>query len=56
MTAIPLSIGAQMIANGEINAKGVFPPEGVDIEPELFFDKLAKRGIKVERKLDKGSK
>jgi len=46
MTGIPMSIGAQMLARGEIKAKGVLPPE-MTIEPEPFLAQLAKRGIEV---------
>ena len=49
--AIPLSIGAQMIARGEIDARGVLPPETV-IKPELFFAELEKRGITIEQKAE----
>jgi saccharopine dehydrogenase-like NADP-dependent oxidoreductase len=45
--AIPLSIGAQMIARGDISARGVLPPETV-IEPEFLFKELEKRGITIE--------
>jgi lysine 6-dehydrogenase len=34
--AIPLSIGAQMIARGDVKARGVVPPETA-IDPEIFF-------------------
>lgn len=51
MTGIPMSIGAQMLANGEIKMKGVLPPE-VTIEPELFITQLAKRGIEVSEQID----
>jgi len=44
--AIPLSIGAQMIARGDISLRGVVPPE-LAIDPEMFFDELKIRGIKV---------
>ena len=44
--AIPLSIGAQMIARGDITAKGVLPPETV-IDPGIFFAELEKRGITI---------
>ena len=44
--AIPLSIGAQMIARGDISLRGVVPPE-LAIDPEMFFDELMIRGIKV---------
>lgn len=48
--AIPLSIGAQMIARGDIEHRGVLPPETV-LDPEIFFAELAKRGIKVEQEI-----
>jgi saccharopine dehydrogenase-like NADP-dependent oxidoreductase len=44
--AIPLSIGAQMIARGDIQARGVIPPE-LAIDPVMFFDELKIRGIEV---------
>jgi saccharopine dehydrogenase-like NADP-dependent oxidoreductase len=44
--AIPLSIGAQMIARGDISLRGVAPPE-LAIDPEMFFDELKIRGIEV---------
>lgn len=44
---IPLSIGAQMIARGEVTRRGVVPPEQA-IPPEPFFAELARRGIQVE--------
>ena len=44
--AIPLSIGAQMIARGDVKVRGVIPPE-LAIDPEMFFDELKLRGIKV---------
>lgn len=46
MTGIPMSIGAQMLAKGEVKVKGVLPPE-MTVEPEPFFAQLAKRGIEV---------
>jgi lysine 6-dehydrogenase len=49
--AIPLSIGAQMIARGDIEARGVLPPESV-IDPEIFFAELEKRGITIEQKIE----
>jgi saccharopine dehydrogenase-like NADP-dependent oxidoreductase len=49
--AIPLSIGAQMIARGDIKDRGVLPPESV-IDPEMFFAELEKRGIKIHMKVD----
>ena len=49
--AIPLSIGAQMIAHGEIEARGVLPPESV-IDPAIFFSELEKRGIIIKQKME----
>jgi saccharopine dehydrogenase-like NADP-dependent oxidoreductase len=49
--AIPLSIGAQMIARGDIDAKGVLPPETV-IDPDIFFTELEKRGITVKHEVE----
>ncbi len=44
---IPLSIGAQLIAEGRVTAKGVQPPEmAFPIEP--FFEALALRDIMIE--------
>ena len=48
--AIPLSIGAQMIARGDIKARGILPPESV-LDPGIFFAELEKRGITVEQKI-----
>jgi saccharopine dehydrogenase-like NADP-dependent oxidoreductase len=48
---IPLSIGAQMIAHGEIDAQGVLPPESV-ISPAPFFAALEKRGITIHQKIE----
>jgi lysine 6-dehydrogenase len=49
--AIPLSIGAQMIARGDIKDRGVYPPESV-IAPEIFFAELEKRGILIHQKVE----
>ena len=48
--AIPLSIGAQMIARGDVEARGVLPPESV-INPDIFFAELEKRGITVTQRI-----
>jgi saccharopine dehydrogenase-like NADP-dependent oxidoreductase len=45
---LPLGICAQMIARGEVQ-KGVNAPEAM-LEPAVFFDELAKRGIRVHYK------
>ncbi|MCJ7626437.1 MAG: saccharopine dehydrogenase NADP-binding domain-containing protein [Anaerolineaceae bacterium] len=47
---IPLSIGAQLIANGMGTAKGVKPPE-LALPTKPFFDELALRGITVEEQI-----
>jgi lysine 6-dehydrogenase len=47
LTALPLAIGALMLARGEIQAPGVVPPEAV-IEPGPFLAELEKRGVTVE--------
>jgi len=49
--AIPLSIGAQMIARGDIKDRGVLPPESV-IDPALFFAELNKREIKIHMEIE----
>jgi saccharopine dehydrogenase-like NADP-dependent oxidoreductase len=49
--AIPLSVGASMIARGEVTARGVLPPESA-IDPEFFFAELAKRDLMVEYKVE----
>jgi len=48
--ALPLSIGAQMIARGDIEARGVLPPESV-INPKIFFAELERRGITIKQKV-----
>ena len=49
--AIPLSIGAQMIAHGDVKARGVVPPETA-IDPLVFFTELRKRGIEIHEKVE----
>jgi len=44
--AIPLSIGAQMIVRGDVNVRGVVPPESA-IDPKIFFNELKIRGIEI---------
>ncbi len=48
---IPLSIGAQMLAKGQVEAEGVVPPE-IAFPAQPFFDELAKRGIEVEEEIE----
>jgi lysine 6-dehydrogenase len=49
--AIPLSIGAQMIGRGDVEARGVVPPETA-IPPDFFFAELAKRGIEIHERVE----
>lgn len=48
---IPLSIGAQMIAKGKVNAKGVLPPEAC-MDPTEFFKELSKRDIQIHETIE----
>ena len=44
---IPLAIGAELIATGQVPARGVLPPElALPVKP--FFEALALRGVSVE--------
>jgi lysine 6-dehydrogenase len=47
---IPLSIGAELVAKGQVPARGVLPPER-SLPVEAFFTELSKRGITVEEKI-----
>ncbi len=48
---LPLSIGAQMIARGEVRGHGVLPPErAFRVAP--FFQALADRGITIEETVE----
>ena len=49
---IPLSIGAQMLAKGKVEGKGVFPPEA-SFDSIEFFDELSKRGIQIHEKFER---
>ncbi len=49
--AIPLSIGVQMIARGDVTARGVLPPETA-IDPGIFFAELRKRGIEIHQRVE----
>lgn len=52
---IPLSIGVQMLANGEIDSLGVMPPEAA-INPTDFFEELSKRGIDIQENFERYSR
>jgi len=47
-TAFPVSVIAQMIADGTIDKKGALPPEGIVPPPDLIAE-LERRGIFVRR-------
>ncbi|MGC9334509.1 MAG: saccharopine dehydrogenase family protein [Anaerolineae bacterium] len=49
--AIPLSIGAQMIARGDVGVRGVIPPER-SFDPVSFFEELGRRGIDIHERVD----
>jgi lysine 6-dehydrogenase len=49
--AIPLSVGAQMIARGDVRVRGVVPPETA-IDPLIFFSELHKRGIEIHERVE----
>jgi lysine 6-dehydrogenase len=49
--AIPLSIGAQMIARGDVIAKGVLPPE-MALDPLTFIVELHKRRIEIDEGIE----
>jgi saccharopine dehydrogenase-like NADP-dependent oxidoreductase len=49
--AIPLSIGVQMIARGDVQARGVVPPETA-IDPSIFIAELAKRRIEIHERVE----
>jgi saccharopine dehydrogenase-like NADP-dependent oxidoreductase len=44
--AIPLSIGGEMIARGDVKVKGVVPPETA-LDKQIFILELEKRGIVI---------
>jgi saccharopine dehydrogenase (NAD+, L-lysine-forming) len=48
-TGCPPSIVAQMIVRGEIDARGVLPPERA-VPPEPFFRELKARGLRITRR------
>ncbi len=52
-TGSPPAIAAQMLARGEIEARGVVPAE-VAVEPKLFFAELKKRGMEVRYRSSHG--
>lgn len=51
MTGIPASIGAQLLARGEVRRTGVMAPEAA-FDPTTFIAELARRGIRVEERIE----
>ncbi len=49
--AIPLSIGAQMIARGDVTHRGVVPPETA-LDADVFIAELARRKIEIHEKIE----
>ena len=49
--AIPLSVGAQMIGRGDVEVRGVVPPETA-LHPDIFFGELRKRGIEIHERVE----
>jgi lysine 6-dehydrogenase len=52
--AIPLSIGVQMIARGDVTVNGVVPPETA-LDPDIFFGELARRRIEIHERVEECS-
>jgi len=55
LTGVPLSIVSQMLARGEIEQKGVLPPETV-VKPKAIIAELSKRGLNVSETIQKTRK
>lgn len=51
MTGIPASIGAQLLARGEVDRTGVMAPEAA-FDPTRFIGELARRDIYVEERIE----
>ena len=49
--AIPLSVGAIMMARGDVTERGIIAPETA-IPPDIFFSELEKRGITVHERVE----
>ena len=49
--AIPLSVGAIMMARGDVTERGIIAPETA-IPPDIFFSELEKRGIVVHERVE----
>lgn len=44
---IPLAVGAEMLARGQVEKKGVAAPE-LALDPSVFFSQLSRRGIQIK--------
>jgi saccharopine dehydrogenase-like NADP-dependent oxidoreductase len=52
-TSVPASILTKFLGKGKIKNKGVFPPEGIEMETlHEFLVELAKKGMKVHEKVE----
>jgi len=49
LTGMPAAVGAEMLADGGIKKRGVYPPEVLD--SELFLARIRKRGIPIYEKV-----
>ncbi len=49
--AIPLSIGALMIAHGDVGVKGVVPQETA-LDTGIFFGELRRRSIEIHERVE----
>lgn len=50
-TANTISVAAQMIANGTITKRGVYPPEKI-VPGDLYMKEMAKRDVIIEEKVE----
>lgn len=55
LTGVPLSIVSQMLAKGDIEQKGVLPPETA-IKPKALITELSKRGINISETIQRTCK
>jgi saccharopine dehydrogenase-like NADP-dependent oxidoreductase len=49
LTGIPAAVGAEMLADGSIKKRGVYPPEVLD--PALFLARIRERSIPIYEKV-----
>ena len=54
-TGVPLSLAAQMLADGTVSAPGVLCPETA-VPPEKFFRELSRRGMEVRWSPEEGGR